>query len=151
MTNTITAVTQDNLPLRVSQEYAYRIHLVEELQRKSDESRVADVLVVSTEPMYPEIETAMGITARPQPYASFSAPNNFFDLRRNPFTTYSVGPSFGSLRERAECERTIATTQCNTAEDEAGKAILLSCVQMVDKINNMISNVSNNMLRFLQG
>lgn len=151
MTSNITAVTQDNLPLRVSQEYAYRILILEETKRKADESRVADVIVVSTEPIYSDLDMTMGIVDRPKSYASFVPPDHFFDLRRNPFTPYSVGPSFGSMEQRAAYERAIASTTCATTQDQSEKSILLSGMQTLNKLGSWVRDVSNNMCRFLQG
>jgi hypothetical protein len=144
--------TIDKLPdYEISTSYALRILLLEEVKRKADETRVADLTIVSYKPTYTDLETVMGVVQGPQAYASFHAPEDFYDMRRNPFTTFSVGPSFGSVEKRNAYENLIESTACPTAQDAAEKNTLLSCWGVVKKLDDMVSFISGRKGQFLQG
>lgn len=145
--------TIDKLPddLGISIGYANRILLIEEMKRRSDETRVADVVTVSTHPIYPDLDMVMGLVQRANSYASFFAPQGFSDIRRNPFTTYSVGPSFGSIKDRELAEERLHATPCTTVEEIAEKNTLNSCLGVMNKIGEWIAYISGRKGQFLQG
>lgn len=145
--------TIDKLPddLGISIGYANRILLIEEMKRRSDETRVADVVTVTTQPIYSDLDIVLGLVQRSNSYASFFAPEGFSDIRRNPFTTFSVGPSFGSLKDRELAEEKILTTPCTTPEEIAEKNTLNGCLTNMAKIGEWIAYISGRKGQFLQG
>lgn len=143
--------TIDRLDLNVNTSYALQILLMEEYKRKVDETRVADVITVTTQPIYPDLDMVMGLVNRAGSYANFSPPDDFFDIRRNPFTTFSVGPSFGSLKDREAAEAKLDATHCTTTEEAAEKNTLATCFSTMSKIGEWISYISGRKGQFLQG
>lgn len=145
--------TIDKLPddLGISIGYANRILLIEEMKRRTDETRVADVVTVTTQPVYTDLDILLGTVQHANSYASFNAPEGFFDIRRNPFTTFSVGPSFGSLKDRELAEEKLLATPCTTTEEIAEKNTLNSCLGVMNKIGEWIAYISGRKGQFLQG
>lgn len=147
--------TIDNLDLSASQAYAYRIELLHqvnlELRLKEADRVTSDVTIVAHDPIYSQLELAMGLTSRPKPYASFSQPDEFTSARRDSFTSHSICPSLGTLEDQKQCQEVIEATPCQTALDQSEKGTLSNLMGKMDYINRELGYILGRIGQYAKG
>ncbi|KAF3362193.1 Uncharacterized protein PHSC3_001259 [Chlamydiales bacterium STE3] len=147
--------TIDQLDMSVHSNYALRIMLTEQINsqlRLTEASSIPpQIQMVDIYPKLSELDLLLGIVPLATPWAFFYPPKKFQTIRRNPFSFFRVGPSFGSLEHQAEEEAKLAQIPVNTSEEIAEKQILSGCLKQMNKINDMLSYIIGRMGQFLQG
>lgn len=147
--------TIDQLDMAVYSNYAMRITLLEQvnsqLRLQEASSIPAQIRMVDIYPRMSEWDLVLGIAHQALPWAYFYPPKSFRGLRRNPFTSYRICPSFGSLQDHAQDEQLLESIPCNTPEDEAQKGIIRACLKQMGNFNYMINYIMGKVGQFLQG
>ena len=148
-------ITIDQLDLSVYSNYALRITLIEQINSQLRMTEAASIppqiQVVDVYPKLTELDLVLGIVPLATPWAYFYPPQRFRDTRRNPFSFFRVGPSFGSLAKQEEDEAALEAIACSSPQEEAEKATIRSCLKQMGKINDMINYIIGRVGQFLQG
>lgn len=147
--------TIDKLDISVYSMYAVRITMIEQINsqyRLSEASSIPpQIQLVDIYPKMSELDLLLGVVPLATPWAYFYPPQRFFNLRRNPFSFFRIGPSFGSLEEQAKDEEKLEHIPVKTSEEEHEKNTIKKCLGQMDKINQMISFIIGRVGQFLQG
>ncbi|MDP1835372.1 MAG: DUF5399 family protein [Chlamydiales bacterium] len=146
--------TIDNFDIKVHISYAQRTEFVEAIRKEFRLDQAASIppqiQVIDFQPKPAEIDLLLGVARVLTPWALFLPPPRFRTRRRSPFTVARVIPTLGSQDKQDEQEEKIAHTECETAEDEREKTILLSCFQTITKINDWLGHIVSRIGQFLQ-
>ncbi len=146
--------TIDKLDISVYISYAMRTEYVEAIKKEfrldQAESIPTQTTLVDFQVKPSEIDLLLGVAAVTTPWAIFLPPKRFMGRRRSPFTVARVTPSLGSQHDQDEKEQEIEDMECETAEEEREKSVLLSCFQQITKINDWLSHIISRIGQFLQ-
>lgn len=147
--------TIDKLDISVYSMYAVRITLIEQINaqyRLSEASTIPpQIQLVDIYPKMSEMDLLLGVVPLATPWAYFYPPQDFYNLRRNPFSFFRLGPSFGSLEQQTEDEKKLENIPTHNHAEEAEKNTIKKCLGQMDKINQMISFIIGRVGQFLQG
>ncbi|MGK5594412.1 MAG: DUF5399 family protein [Parachlamydiaceae bacterium] len=147
--------TIDKLDMSVHSNYALRIMLTEQINsqlRLTEASSIPpQIQMVDIYPKLSELDLLLGIVPLSTPWAFFYPPQKFETIRRNPFSFFRIGPSFGSLEHQAEVEARLDSISTTTQEENAEKQVLAGCLKQMSKINEMLAFIIGRIGQFLQG
>lgn len=147
--------TIDQLDLNVYSMYALRITMIEQINstlRLNEASSIPPQLqIVDSNPKLTELDLLLGIVPLATPWAYFYPPKRYQNIRRNTFSFFSMGPSFGTLAEQEKEEEFIEKLPCEDEEDKNDKKVILKCFKQRGKINQMKAYIIGRMGQFLQG
>ncbi len=62
----------------------------------------------------------------------------------------ACGTTLGSQQDQDEREERIASTVCESAEEEREKSVLLACFEMITRINDWLGHIVSRIGQFLQ-
>lgn len=147
--------TIDKLDMSVHSMYALRITMIEQINnqlRLTEASSIPpQISMVDIYPKLSELDLLLGVVPLATPWAFFFPPKLYQTIRRNPFSFFRIGPSFGSLEEQAAEEERLAAIAVDTPEEANEKQILQGCLKEMTKINDMLSFIIGRIGQFLQG
>lgn len=147
--------TIDNLDLSIYNLYALRTRMIEQTnqQFRLDQagSIPPQIQILDSFPKATEIDLLLGVVPILTPWAYFFPPLAFRKRRRSPFGFARIMPSLGEQEDQEECEQQIASTICETPEEENEKKVLTAWFEQISKINRWLSHIVGNVGRLLQG
>lgn len=147
--------TIDKLDMSVHSMYALRITMIEQINnqlRLTEASSIPpQISMVDIYPKLSELDLLLGVVPLATPWAFFFPPKLYRTLRRNPFSFFRIGPSFGSLEDQEAEEQKLASIAVNSPEEAHEKQIIQSCLKEMSKINDMLSFIIGRIGQFLQG
>ncbi len=147
--------TIDKFDFSVHIAYAQRTEFVEQIRKEFRLDQAASIppqtIVVDFQPKPSEVDLLLGVGRVLTPWALFlSPPPRKFGRRRSPFTVSRVVPTLGNQHRQDEQQESIASTLCESPEEEREKSILLSCFDQITKINDWLGHIVSRIGQFLQ-
>lgn len=149
--------TIDKLDIGIYIQYARRTQMIDEMNRQM-RLQEADTIppqlqLLNLYPKPNELDILLGVMTVTTPWAFFFPPKDFSLQRRSPFTFAQVAPSINLLaqEDKESDEEKLNHAECEDAEEEEEKKVMLKCIQQVKKLNSWMSFVVGRMGQFLQG
>ena len=147
--------TIDKLDFSVYIQYAKRTEMIEEVNKQYRFHEAftipAQIQVMDISPRGLEVDILLGAARCYAPWAFFWPPKKFFAQRRPSFSSYRVVPSLGTLEKQAADYAKICNYPCSSSRQEAEKGAIISCLEVVDKLNEWVGHVIGRIAQFLQG
>lgn len=148
-------LTIDKFELSVHYEYAFRIQMIEQINRQYHFEEAASIppqlQLVDLYPKPSEMDLLLGVIPVQTPWAFFFPPPLFRFQRRSPFGFFRVAPSLGSFEDQDEDQRKLDEVECETEEEKKEKKVLQTCFKQISKINEWLSFIVGRVGQFLQG
>lgn len=147
--------TIDKLDISVYSMYAIRITMIEQINnqlRLEEASSIPpQIQLVDIYPKLTELDLLLGIVPLATPWAYFYPPQRYGSIRRNPFSFFRIGPSFGSLEDQAEDEQKLELIETHNPEENSEKQTIRACLKQMSKINEWMAFIIGRVGQFLQG
>jgi hypothetical protein len=155
--------TIDKLDLSVYNQYAIRSEMIRQFESQIQMEKAAAIpshtQISDNYPKLPEVDLLLGLRTAHAPWAMFTAPKEFRELRRSPFNKrHRIAPSFEGVQSEMENlldsydpDKERDKDKHEKEEEKEEQTILKECFTQMNTINGWLGEIIGNIGRFVQG
>jgi hypothetical protein len=147
--------TIDQLDQSIHDLYAIRTQLVAETKKQFHLEEAPSVAAatyiqnISIQPSH--LDLLLGYIPSATPWAYFSPPKRFNEMRKTPFTFGRIAPSLEDIDEESELFSRVEGQECDDQEEEKKKESILETFKMIHQLRSWAGEIIGKMGQFLQG